>query len=456
MNNSALSLESLRQIPIQHLVQQANRELAYRNLRDFIPWASPHLRVPDHLPELLESLQRTIDGPQRGLFSTPPQFGKTTAIQHGLVWHAWRRPRSSSAYVTYGSTLTRKKAAETVEIARAAGLEPKGNLEQIRLANGSSIIFTSIGGRLEGDPITGILVFDDPYEDRPHAESAAERQRVEDKWFSTGVGRIHESTSRYVIHHRWTGDDLIAQLEKEGWAKWVNYPAIKEDGTSLWPSLKSLDFLHGQRDEVGPFRWESEYLGIPRPRGMRMFEGLNTYRDLPSTYKVAVGVDCATSSKQSADYSAYVVMARDEDRYYIIDVQRYQCSAPDFGKKLLGVQTHRPKAPMAWYAATSEIGHGQFIKTLGVNLSIKSANQAGDKGIRALPLSAAWAREKVFLPTSAPWLNDFLDELYSFTGSGKDRHDDMVDAAASAFDLLATTTSRPSMVSMPRLGSWNL
>jgi predicted phage terminase large subunit-like protein len=60
-----------------------------------------------------------------------------------------------------------------------------------------------------------------------------------------------------------------------------------------------------------------------------------------------------------------------------------------------------------------------------------------DKFIRALRYAAAWNAGKVLLPTSAPWLEEFLSEHASFTGV-RDKRDDLIDAAVAAFDLLDT------------------
>ena len=49
--------------------------------------------------------------------------------------------------------------------------------------------------------------------------------------------------------------------------------------------------------------------------------------------------------------------------------------------------------------------------------------------------AAAWNRGDVLVPTDAPWLDEFLAEVLSFTGLNDD-HDDQVDAAVAAYDLL--------------------
>jgi predicted phage terminase large subunit-like protein len=54
---------------------------------------------------------------------------------------------------------------------------------------------------------------------------------------------------------------------------------------------------------------------------------------------------------------------------------------------------------------------------------------------RAQPVAAAWNQKRILLPEGAPWLSEFLSEVCGFTGV-KDRHDDIVDALAAAYDAL--------------------
>ena len=69
---------------------------------------------------------------------------------------------------------------------------------------------------------------------------------------------------------------------------------------------------------------------------------------------------------------------------------------------------------------------------------------SADKESRAHAVSSMVEAGRVYLPESAPWLYDFIEELSSFPAAP---HDDMVDACTQALNYLRETTrpmgSRP-------------
>ena len=66
-------------------------------------------------------------------------------------------------------------------------------------------------------------------------------------------------------------------------------------------------------------------------------------------------------------------------------------------------------------------------------LPIRPVAVDGDKVVRAQAVTPMIEAGKVFLPESAPWIADFLDELAAFpTGV----HDDIVDSVTQALNFL--------------------
>jgi predicted phage terminase large subunit-like protein len=109
-------------------------------------------------------------------------------------------------------------------------------------------------------------------------------------------------------------------------------------------------------------------------------------------------------------------------------------SAPTFAGLIKAEQVKYPGVDVRWYYAGAELGIADFVQTLEVALDAVAA--AADKGIRALPVAAAWAAGNIFVPKQAEWLDDFLNELGAFTGVN-DLNDDQVDSFAAAFDSAA-------------------
>jgi predicted phage terminase large subunit-like protein len=184
-------------------------------------------------------------------------------------------------------------------------------------------------------------------------------------------------------------------------------------------------------------------MGTPFPRGGRVFGDVHFYGgendpQLPAKLRIAIGIDLAYSAKTSSDYSTLIVLGIDDHidppRAYVLHVLREQEKAPVFAARVAAVQEGHPGVPATWYYAGVEKGIIDFVGDMGVDIDARVA--AADKFIRSQPVAAAWNAGNVLVPRqsyAAPWVDDFVAELASFTGV-KDRHDDQVDALAAAFD----------------------
>lgn len=469
----ALSLMSDRELEEYHALNDADRA---PSLAEFFATVRPDLEHPDHLFALgidkegrpARSLGQTLEAcafvPQKASFSTPPQFGKSMLLLVALVWLAKIRPRSESAYVSYGDDIVHTQSDKAREMAFVAGLRPRGPKSQIVMGNGSVIRFASKGGTLEGNPITGIAAFDDPYKSRQIAESGIERETIRKWFFSTFLGREHMSTSVLVIGHRWTADDLIATIDDEGFP-WTNYPALWPDGRSLWESLKSAEWLEAKRALVGPLTWESEYQGNPQARGGRLFEGVLYYSTkdaqpgevlLPARHllTIGIGVDLAYTEKTASDWSIAVVLAEYDGSWYVLEVLREQVKADVFANKLIALSKRYPGARMRWHGSTTERGAADVIRTLG-KIDLQGVLAKGKPLERAQLVGAAWRRGAIRLPnpaaspSNALEISEFVRVLTTFAG-GDGAEDDDVVALASAFELLPARALTPvSQVGSP-------
>lgn len=391
--------------------------------------------------------------------SVPPQHGKTETVLHGLAWMMQDAVPRHHAYVTYEATRAERMSMNCMSIAERAALRPDGNRGYWRTESGSSLVATGIGGPLTGEPISGVLVVDDPHKNREEANSALQREKVHDWFRSTASTRVHPGGSTIIVHTRWHEDDLIGRLAKEksddGSKPWeyINLPALNDDGVALWPEQRPVDWLTRKRVTIGEFEWAALYMGRPMPRGGSLFLSPTFYESAPSSgFRVGIGVDLAYSAETSADYSVAVVCAKVRDTVYVLDVVRKQVHAPDFERCLAELRGKYPGARWRAYIAGGEKGVASFMGKLGTNIGARPAK--GDKFTRAQPVAAGWNAGNVQIPR-AKWTDAFVSELESFTGIG-DKHDDQVDALAAAFDALATAggaggqfISRPSLDDRP-------
>lgn len=436
---------------------------------DAVPRFSPHLTRPYWLAPLADVLRRAflascgLGLPVRACVSVPSQHGKTSEIEAALVTWIENRLQDQLLYVTYNEDTARDRGREIRDLARIAGIETRDDSRSIvtwDTPQGGGIRCRAlVGGQVTGMKGLRFIVIDDPYKDRAQAESAAHRKAVRGAFTGNIFSRLHPRTSVLINHTRWHEDDLIGWLKKTHPDRWefVNLPAINDAGEALWPEGQPLELLAEKR-EMSEYDWWSIYMGQPRSRDGKVFQGVRYFDTLPSHHRVAIGVDLAYSGKTSSDWSVAVVMAESGGRYYVLDVVRRQVSASVFASDLAQLQRSYPAAPTVMYASGRDWEQIEVMRRLGV--SIHGIPASVDKFVRAQPLSAKWndrisaegivEREGlVYLRSGAHWLGQYTSVLMDFTGHGDD-HDDDVDATVAAFDALPSSAASGPAVQTPR------
>lgn len=431
--SSASSLPSLASSAAKRLRRRRLRESTDPAAVDFfdsVPTISPQYASPVWLAPLVDVIQRSflaaagLGPPVFALCSVPPQHGKTLTIQSALAWWIRHRPQDALLYATYNRDLAREKNREIRDFALLAGAQVRDDSRSLdtwtTTAGGGVRARGLVGGALTGTSALRWIVIDDPYKGRKEAESGAYRRDVWNSFNANIVSRLHKTTSVLVNHTRWSELDLIGRLKKEQPGKWevVNLPAIDEHGQALWEEGQPLSLLTDKRERGGEYEWWSLYMGEPRPRDGKLFAGTWYFQDLPSTYRVVIGVDLAYSAKKASDWSVAVVMAEAHGRYFILEVIRRQVDLPEFAAELLKLKQRYQAAPIVSYVANFEKKNVETLLSYGVPLI--ALPTTGDKYVRALPTAAAWKLGKIAMRAGAPWIEEYAGVVLNFTGQGGD------------------------------------
>ena len=418
-------------------------------------WANPL-----HLGDLCSLIESAHERPFKAIVSIPPQSGKTETILHGLALLIAKDPWRTNGYASYATELSRSKSEKcrTYALDLDVAINPRSNrLEEWRTPDGGGLLATGVGGPLTGQGIDGVLVVDDPVKNREQADSPTYRRKTR-AWFDTvATTRMHPQSSTILCMTRWNKHDIAGELEAEGWADvvirlpavtghtgfdpglrgpdggWERRPFFEGSPVALWPQGRSLDFLAEQRRSMGPHEFGALYQQDPQPREGAIFDppALCNMSDIPGMGRDAIGVDLAYSEKSYADYTAFVVLRRVKDIYYVVHAERRRQRAPESVAMFQSAVTRWPGAPMVWHAAGTEKGSSDLMVNAGVPLQTRPI--LADKLHRALPLAAVWNAGDVVVPRDARWAPDFLREVADFTGSSGDLNDDQVDCLATAF-----------------------
>lgn len=376
----------------------------------------------------------------------PPGSGKTTTLLACLSWLMARSPTEVNGYVSYSAPIARSKSTQLRDWAVEGGWQPHGDLWSAydwRNVLRGGLLASGVGGRLNGDRITGTLVVDDPFKNAMDAESIAVRERV-GSWFdAVAWTRLFGPASLIVTHTRWNRDDLIGRLrcvrDHRGEPVWeeITLPAIDDAGRSYWPEAYPLDVLLRTRsvlDAKNPHLWPALYMQQPVPKGGRLFSGEPARylaRDLVGGV-MSLGADLAATAKARSDHSALVQLLTrgrgPEAISDVLDVARWIAESPQTLARIAAAQERLgPTVPIAWEANGVGEVMRQIFATQYPGRRVITVKRSRDKYTAATATAAAFNAGRIRYPLAAPWLDGHLERLRAFTGlDGGD--DDDVDA----------------------------
>lgn len=409
----------------------------------------------------------------------PPQEGKSTRVTTmGPLWLLTRNPDLRIAIVSYGQELA-EEFGRNIRNWITTNDGDEGSLDLgLRIApdNGAARRWR-IGGRIGGVRSVGIgggltgrsadaLFIDDPFKSSKDAESPAWREAVWNFWLSVGNTRLAPGAPVVVILTRWHQDDLAGRLlaapDKHRW-RLINIPAQADHDPAKGESdplgREVGEFLDSARRRtpeqweqiktaVGSRVWNALYQGRPAPpegslfkRGdWQRFGPVTVIRQADGTCRVASmdeviqSWDMAFKDTKGSDYVVGQVWGRRGAEAYLLDQVRDRM---DFPATCRAVEALTAKWPQANAKIVEDKANGPaVIAQLRTRVpGLIAVTPKDSKYARASAVAPFVEAHNVYLPdaSSAPWVNDFVEECAGFPLGA---HDDQVDSMSQALSRL--------------------
>jgi len=431
--------------------------------------------TPPHIVDLAEHLEAVERGElKRLMVIMPPRHGKSELISLRFpCWYMGRHTTDLIAQAGYSESiaLTHSRKARDIFIApEMTQLFPDIRYRPERAAQetivperqaahewgtkqGGSYFAVGIGGGLTGRGYN-IGIIDDPVKDAEEAESATYRQRGWEWYTHVFYTRQAPGAAIILVMTRWHHADLAGRLlqlsandpNADQWTV-LHYPAISEDGKALWPERYDLKWLlqvkAGQADNPeepgqGSRAFEALYQGRPS-----LVEGQVIRRewwkyydpDNPPVFDFTVhSWDTAFKDKQENDFSVNTHWGVCHSGYYLLNVWRRKVEFPEL--KTTAIAMHDRDHPNAVIVEDKASGQS-LIQELQRETAIPILPIKVDtnKLARANAVTPLMESGRVWLPKSAPWLHDYIEELANFPNGN---HDDQVDSTTQALTYLRT------------------
>ena len=265
-----------------------------------------------------------------------------------------------------------------------------------------------------------------------------------------------------------TSPEFVRMMEDAGYGELnfevTNLPAIaehnpevgeedpigREPGEALFPEVRHLKFLLGQKAMMPKYEWDSQYRGKPRASASGQVDvGKIKYVDIsevPTDIQWLRGWDLALTEKQTSDFSAGALCAYDKrtESLYLIDVQQHKLSWMKMKPVVIDIakqDKQKYNANTMGLEAVSgfEIGLQELRSELSGIVSIEKRNPPrGGKLMRA----QAWlnlVEAGRFYMVRASWNKSVVDNLDTFPAV---EHDDVEDAISVAFECIGPTAKK--------------
>jgi predicted phage terminase large subunit-like protein len=287
------------------------------------------------------------------------------------------------------------------------------------------------------------LIFCDDILDEENCATPEQREKLATWFWKTLKPCLAPGGSIIVLGTRWSEGDLYQVLiEEKKWPSLVRGAIYYEDEDedkrhpkALWPEMWPLEALEAERRDMGSAMFACSYLNdisglmagnIFRREWIQYFDPSEV---MPGHLVWKMGIDLASSEKQSADYTCRVVIGEDPDRnVYIYSVFRDRIET---GHKGFIGDGYNAYPMISKIIVESNQFQGAFVKDLLASTPwpIVGKKSDVDKVTRARAVAARYESGKVFHARSLQG-SDFETELMQFPKG----HDDQIDALGLAME----------------------
>lgn len=420
-----------------------------------------------HLEMISNEIAKIKDHPIFLIVTMPPRHGKSELISHWTpVWFLknwpWKRIILASYEADFAATWGGKAKASIedspADLEFEISQDTKAKAQWMIKGYGGEMYSAGIRGAITGRG-GDLIIIDDPVKNDQEANSPALRESVWNGWRSVILPRAEPNASIIIIMTRWHEADLVGRLLSDEYTagdpslripwKVINLPAIAEkddllnrpEGQPLWPARFNLNALMRMRESSGPYWWSALYCGRPSSEGSGKFNAswFEYYSDEDldnlSFSRVSQFWDTAFKKEQRNDRSACITMGATKAGYYVFDCYFGRPEFPDLVP--IVKQKYKEYAPDRIEIEDKASGQSllqQLRRDTNLPIrAIKSIGRKDDKESRANSVTGIVEAGRVYLPSRAPWLQEFLNEVCGFPTAP---HDDITDAFVHALRSL--------------------
>jgi predicted phage terminase large subunit-like protein len=302
-----------------------------------------------------------------------------------------------------------------------------------------------VGGALAGRG-ADLFIIDDPHSEQDAKTGRAEVFLPAWEWFQSGpLQRLMPGGAIIIVMTRWSKLDLTGQIVKQQENndevdKWevIEFPAIKDDGESLWPEFWPVEELLAKKAALDIRYWNAQYMQNPVSEEGALIkrEWWNVWDkdDPPNCEFIIMSLDAAQEATNRADYNALttwgVFFNEEVNNYNIIllNAIKKRLEFPELKKLVL--EEYKEWQPDAFMVEKKSNGAAlyQELRRMGIPVGEFTPGKGQDKIARVNAVSDLFSGGVVWAPEHR-WAKEVIEECNDFPSGS---NDDLVDSTTLA------------------------
>ena len=401
--------------------------------------------------------------------SLPPGTGKTTLAIFYLTWLAGKYPDQPMLTGSHSNAFVRGVYDECLRI-----LDPQGeylwhdvfptvnvtgtNAKDCRIDLNTrkrfeTLEFTSIGTGNAGLYRAATLLYCDDLVSG--IEVALSKERLDKLWetYTTDLRqrKIGDHCKELHIATRWSVHDVIGRLEREYGeserARFIVIPALNDEDESNFDYLYGVGFstetYHEQRQIMDEVSWKALYMNQPIEREGLLYHAdeLQRYFDLPDSQPDAIISVCDTKDR-GQDYCVMPIAYQYGQNFYIEEILCDNSNPEIVDARLVDILL-RHKVQMSRFESNSAGGRvakdvQEQVKKKGGITKITTKFTTANKETKII-MASPYVKEHFFFKDESKYTREYrkaMNMICSYTMSGKNKHDDTVDALAQLVEYI--------------------
>ena len=298
----------------------------------------------------------------------------------------------------------------------------------------ATIYGVGIEGPYQGVHVHQIVVDDatDQKDVTSPATMGAQRNRLQ----GVLIDRLHQDGKFFSIMTRWGESDLLSTFKEMGFLVIENYVEGHYPwGRLLCPELFPDERLREIRATKGGPLYDLTYMGntASAEGALLKREWWRYYTARPRLEKNIISWDLSTGTSDLSDFTAWQEWAIGEDGYYLLDAGKERLDMDGVIRKMELLYAQKKPTWMLVEEAGTSIPVLQNLRR-HTRMPVKGIKPGHrDKVSRVRSIQHLVEAGRVWVPSTAFWIDDFIDEMSRFPGGP---YDDQVDAMSQALSYL--------------------